>query len=175
MSLAFGVLAACMVLSAIAVVTSRALVRAVLWLAVTLVATAALYALQGASFLAAVQVLVYVGGVVTLLIVGVMVTRRHEGIAADLETTRPGPAALVAVGLFAVVAFAIERTPGLDAPAAPQLATTAALGRALLVDHVFAFELMSFLLLGAIVGAIVIARHREDPAPARAHAPQEAE
>ena len=174
MSVAFGVLAACMVLSAIAVVTSRALVRAVLWLAVTLVATAALYALQGASFLAAVPVLVYVGGVVTLLIVGVMVTRRHEGIAADLETTRPRPAALVAVGLFAVVAFAIERTPGLDAPVDPQTTTTAALGRAILVDHVFAFELMSFLLLGAIVGAIVIAR-RKDPAPVRAHAPQEAE
>ena len=165
MTAAFGVVAACMFLSGLCVVTSRRLVRAVLWLALTLVATAALYAMLGASFLAAVQVLVYVGGVVTLMIVGVMVTRRHEGIAADIDTSRAVRAAAVSIALFAVVAYAILATPGLDAPAEAPVATTADLGRALLVDHVFSFEVISFLLLGAIVGAIVIARRR-DPAPA---------
>ncbi len=164
MTLGFALVALCMVVSAIFVVASRRLVRAVLWLAVALVSTAALYAMQGASFLAAVQVLVYVGGVVTLMIIGVMVTRRHEGIAVEMDTTHGVRAGLVSVSLFAIVAFAIETTPGLDAPFEPQTLTTAALGRAILVDHVFSFEVMSFLLLGAIVGAIVIAR-RKDPAP----------
>ena len=164
MTLAFVVVALCMAVSAGFVVTSRRLVRAVLWLAVTLVSTAALYAMQGASFLAAVQVLVYVGGVVTLMIIGVMVTRRHEGIAAEIDTTHGLRAGVVSLALFAVVAFAIETTPGLDAPVEPQTLTTAALGRAILVDHVFSFEVLSFLLLGAIVGAVVIAR-RKDPAP----------
>ena len=176
MTLGFIVVALCMAASAIRVVTSRRLVHAVLWLAVTLVSTAALYAMQGASFLAAVQVLVYVGGVVTLMIIGVMVTRRHEGIAVDVDTTRALRAGLVSVSLFAIVAFAIETTPGLDAPVEPRTLTTADLGRAILVDHVFSFEVMSFLLLGAIVGAIVIAR-RKDPAPAivKHVSPREAE
>ena len=175
-TIAFGIVAASMVVSALFVVLSRRLVRAVLWLAVTLVATAALYAMQGASFLAGVQVLVYVGGVVTLMIFGVMVTRRHEGITVTLDSTRAGRAAVVALALFGVVAFAVRTTPGLDAPTSPPAVTTADLGRALLGDHVFAFEVMSFLLLGAIVGAIVIAR-RKDPAPAivKHVSPKEAE
>jgi NADH-quinone oxidoreductase subunit J len=158
----FAIVAACMLLSAACVVLSRRLVRAVLWLAVTLVATAALYAMQGASFLAAVQVLVYVGGVVTLMIFGVMVTRRHEGIAATLDSTGSLRAAIVAVGLFAIGAFAIETTPGLGAPVQPSAPSIADIGHALLVDHVFSFEVMSFLLLAAIIGAVVIAR-RKDP------------
>jgi NADH:ubiquinone oxidoreductase subunit 6 (subunit J) len=160
------------------VVLSRRLVRAVLWLGVTLVATAALYAMQDASFLAGVQVLVYVGGVVTLMIFGVMVTRRHDGITVTLDTTRSGRAAVIALALFGVVAFAVRTTPGLDAPSDPHALTTADLGRALLVDHVLAFEVMSFLLLGAIVGAIVIARRKDPSAPAPAPAamsPKEAE
>ena len=161
-TLGFGVVAACMVLSALFVVLSRRLVRAVLWLAVTLVTTAALYAMQGASFLAGVQVLVYVGGVVTLMIFGVMVTRRHDGITVTLDSTRSGRAGVAALALFAVVSFAVMTTPGLDAPTTAPALTTADLGRALLVDHVFAFEAVSFLILAAIVGAIVIAR-RKDP------------
>ncbi len=158
----FGVVAVCMVLSALFVVLSRRLVRAVLWLGVTLVATAALYAMQGASFLAGVQVLVYVGGVVTLMIFGVMVTRRHEGIALEIDTTRAGRAFVIPAVIFGVLAFAIRTTPGLDAPVEQRSLTTAELGRALLVDHVFAFEVISFLLLAAILGAIVLAR-RKDP------------
>ena len=71
-SIAFGLVAACALASAIFVVRSANLIRAVLWLGVTLLATAVLYAMMDASFLAAVQVLLYVGGVVTLMIFGVM-------------------------------------------------------------------------------------------------------
>ena len=71
--------------SALFVVRSSNLIHAVLWLAMTLLGTAALYAQLNAPFLAGVQVLTYVGGVVTLMIFGVMVTRRHAGSVAPAE------------------------------------------------------------------------------------------
>lgn len=165
-SVGFGVLAACAVLSALFVVRAANLVRAALWLAVTLLVTAALYAGAGASFLAGAQALLYVGGVVTLMIFGVMVTRRHEGLVTPAESTHEGRAAVAAMALFGLLAWAIRGTDGLDAPA-PAPVTAADLGRGLLVDHVLAFEAASLLLLGAIVGAAVIARRR-DPGEASA-------
>jgi len=70
----FAIVAASVLLAAIFVIRSVNLVHAVLWLGVTLGGTAVLYAMLGASFLAGVQVLLYVGGVVTLMIFGVMLT-----------------------------------------------------------------------------------------------------
>lgn len=137
-----------------------------LWLGVTLFATAVLYAMLGASFVAGVQVLLYVGGVVTLMIFGVMVTRRHEGAARKLEDVGSGRAAAVALGIFVPVAWAVLSTGDLERPTAPAAASTADLGRALLRDHLLAFEAVSMLLLAAMVGAIVIARRR-DPGAAK--------
>ncbi len=173
-SLGFGILAGCALMSAFAVVRSANLVHAVLWLGVTLVATAGLYAMLGASFLASVQVLLYVGGVVTLMIFGLMMTRRHGDSGPQIEDVRSAPAALAAIILFGATAWAVVSTDGLDAPVTPPPAVgPAALGRALVRDHVLAFETISMLLLVAIVGAIVIAR-RKDPGGAAAAAPASA-
>lgn len=161
--LGFFLAAAVTLGGALLVVRAQNLVRAVLWLGVALVATAALYAMLDASFLAGVQVLVYVGGVVTLMIFGVMITRRHEGLVVLAESHGTLKGAAVAGGLFAVMALAIHKTPGLDGPVPPRV-STAEIGRALLSTHVLAFEAVSFLLLAAIVGAIVIAR-KKDPTP----------
>lgn len=179
-TIGFGLVAACALLSAIFVVRSANLIRAVLWLGVTLVATAALYAMLGASFLAGVQLLLYVGGVMTLMVFGVMITRRHEGIATtSTDTTNPVRGAIVAMALFGVVANAIVKTEGLDAAPVPPPAplTLPDLGHAILGEHVLAFEVLSLLLLAAIIGAVVIARRR-DPGPvtepARGVTPKEA-
>ncbi len=161
-SVAFGTVAACVLLSAIFVVGSRDLVHAVLWLGVTLGATAAAYAMLDASFLAAVQVLLYVGGVVTLMIFGVMVTRRHDGIVVSAERTSPGRGAFAAAALFGILAAATARS---DLPAGAAAVATAGLGESLLTIHVLAFEVLSVLLLAAIVGAVVIARRRDQGAP----------
>jgi NADH-quinone oxidoreductase subunit J len=175
-ALAFGVVAGFALLSALAVVRSRDLVHAVLWLGVTLFSTAVLYAMLGASFIAGVQVLLYVGGVVTLMIFGVMITRRHENGPAlrargtRLEDTASARAAAVALAIFVSVAWAVLATDGLDAPAVPATTTAADLGRALLHDHLLAFEAVSMLLLAAMVGAIVIAR-RSDPGAVKQPAP----
>jgi len=166
-TLGFGVVAACALLSAVFVVRAVDLIRAVLWLGITLVATAALYAMLGASFLAGVQLLLYVGGVMTLMVFGVMITRRHEGIAPTAtDSVRPVRGAVVAAALFGLVAAAIVNTEGLDEAPARALAplTLADLGRSILVEHLLAFEALSLLLLAAIIGAVVIARRR-DPGP----------
>ncbi len=148
---------------ALRVVTSRDLVRAVLWLAVTLLGTAVLYALLHAPFLAGVQVLTYVGGVVTLMVFGVMVTRKHDGTLVAIDGANRGRGALAAIAFFAVVASAILRTDLSQLPA-QETPSTQALGVSLLDRYLIAFEVASVLLLAAIVSAVVLARRR-DPAP----------
>ncbi len=162
--LGFGLVAVGIVVAGFLVVRSRNLVRAVLWLALVLLGTAALYALLDAPFLAGVQVLTYVGGVVTLMIFGVMVTGRHESAVTEIDSANSLRGLLVAVGFFALVGGAILRTdfPELTPPPPP---TTAELARSLLDDYLLAFEVTSLLLLAAVVGAVVLARRR-DPGPA---------
>jgi NADH-quinone oxidoreductase subunit J len=162
--LGFGLLAFVLVgVPALRVVTSRDLVRAILWLAATLLGTAVLYALLHAPFLAGVQVLTYVGGVVTLMVFGVMVTRKHEGTAFTIDGTGRLRGALAALGFFAVVAAAIVRTD-LSALTVVEPPSTQDLAFSLLDPYLLAFEVASVLLLAAIVSAVVLARRR-DPAP----------
>lgn len=163
----FGIIAACLLLSALLVVMGKNLIHSVLWLGVTLATTAVLFVFLGAPFLAGIQVLLYTGGVITLMLFGVMLTRRHERVMIENETT-PGrriPALVIAAMFFGFVASATYRTPGLpSAPAAPT--TTAEIGRSFLTDHLLAFEVLSVLLLMAMIGAIVLARrldHGREP------------
>lgn len=160
-TLALVALGVPLLLAAILAVSSRNLVHAVLWLAVALGATAGLFVVLGAPFLATVQVLLYIGGIVTLLIFGVMLTGRVGGGAVLRETRRHVRAAFVAVTLFAAIAVAVLRTPGLDAAPAAGPVTTGALADVLLGKDLLAFEVLSVLLLAAMIGAIVIARPRD--------------
>ncbi len=159
----FGLVAAIILVSALFVVRSKNLIHAVLWLAVTLIGTAALYAQLNAPFLAGVQVLTYVGGVVTLMVFGVMVTRRHGGAEAPAESDSDEKGFIFATALFVVLALAIWKSP-VPLPVQAPIATTNQLAHALLDDYLIAFEALSLLLLAAIVGAVVLARRR-DPDP----------
>lgn len=175
-SIGFGFVAACAVLSALFVVRVKNLVHATLWLGVTLLATAVLYAMLDASFLAGVQVLLYVGGVSVLMIFGVMITRKHDGIVVEAESQSGPRGVFAAVGLFAVLATAIVMTPELDSAVVAETVTARHLGKSLLVDHVLAFEVVSLLLLIAIIGAVVLARRRDpgvERVPPRAARPEE--
>lgn len=168
--LGFTVIAAVIVLSALRVVRTTNLIHAVLWLAVTLLGTAALYARLDAPFLAGVQVLTYVGGVVTLTIFGVMVTRRHEGIEAAAVSERPERGLIFASALFVLLAVATWKTNPIVSQPQP-VASSAQLARMLLDEALIAFEALSLLLLAAIVGAIVLVRRR-DPEPRRSADPR---
>ena len=171
--LVFGLFALVVVgFPAFRVVTSRDLVRAVLWLAVTLLGTAVLYALLHAPFLAGVQVLTYVGGVVTLMIFGVMVTRKHEGTTITIDGIARARAAVAALAFFGVVAFGILKTD-LSSLAPVETPSTQELAHSLLDRYLVAFEVASVLLLAAIVSAVVLARRR-DPVPEAATPPEPA-
>jgi NADH-quinone oxidoreductase subunit J len=140
-----------------AVVSTRHLVRAGLWLVVTLGAMAVEFLLLGAEFVTWVQVLIYVGAVVVLLLFAVMLTRAPIGASADLD--RPaGPAVLVGAGaglglaaLFVVV-FGAWRVPR------PRTGSAQRLGDSVFADWALPFEVLSVLLLAALIGAVVLSR-----------------
>lgn len=142
------------------VVRSRDLVRSVFWLAGMSMSVAVIFVLLGSGFLGAVQVLLYTGGVVTLMLFGVMLTVKLKDARIPQEVVRPGRAAAIAGSLFVVLAAAILATPLPDAAGADT--PVKAIGRAFLVDWMLPFEALSMLLLAAMVGAIVLAR-RSDP------------
>jgi NADH-quinone oxidoreductase subunit J len=142
------------------VVSSNDLVHCVLWLGIVLVMTAGIFLLLGAPFLAGVQLLLYTGGVITLMLFGVMLTRRHHDIGVEIDSSRKLPAALTAGSLFALMAVAITSTPLPPLlPANPVAAIE--IGRAFLTDHLLAFEVLSLLLLAAMVGAITLGRRHD--------------
>jgi NADH-quinone oxidoreductase subunit J len=154
----FGIIATSLVLGALLVVGGKNLIHCVLWLGVTLATTAVLFVFLGAPFLAGIQVLLYTGGVITLMLFGVMLTRRHELLMIENETS-PGrrlPAFIAAAAFFGIVAAAGYRSELPAQLGAPT--TTAEIGRSFLTDHLLAFEVLSVLLLAAMIGAIVLAR-----------------
>ena len=137
------------------VVSTRHLVRAGLYLVVCLGAVAGLYLVLTAELVAWVQLLIYVGAVVVLLLFAVMLTRAPIGAADDLD--RPGwPAALIGggtgLGLTALLVDAF-RWSTVDMPAP---GTAERLGAELFQSWVLPFEVLSVLLLSALVGAIAI-------------------
>ncbi|MGW4222769.1 NADH-quinone oxidoreductase subunit J family protein [Streptomyces bauhiniae] len=146
--------------AALVTVTTRQLVHAALWLVVTLGGLAVEYLLLTAEFIAWVQVLIYVGSVVVLLLFGLMLTRAPIGRSPDADSGNRLPALVVAVGsagaLVWVVTDAFRATwIDLDGPAA---GTTRVTGESLFRHWVLPFEALSVLLLAALVGAIVLSR-----------------
>jgi NADH:ubiquinone oxidoreductase subunit 6 (subunit J) len=152
--LALGVIA---VGSAALVVTSSHLVRAGFYLVVSLGAIAGLYLVLGAELVAWVQVLVYVGAVVVLLLFAVMLTRAPIGPSPDLD--RPaGPAAVIGAGVgFGLSALLIDAFRWTRFELPPP-GTARRVGEQVFGSWVLPFEVISILLLAALVGAIVLSR-----------------
>jgi NADH-quinone oxidoreductase subunit J len=153
-------------ISAFRVVTVGNLFHAALWLIVTLAGVAALFVLLEAGFLAAVQVLLYIGAIAILIIFAVMLTR---GVASPQEqrlNAWSGLGALLSAALLAILAYVVGAfpwaTPGAalaDAPAD----SIATLGKSLVdpAQFVLPFEVASVLLLVALIGAVYVARERQ--------------
>lgn len=157
----FGVVALVMLFSGLRVVTTKNLVHTVLWLGVMLASTAVAFIMLDAAFLAAIQIILYTGGVLTLMLFGVMLTHRDANFTGIQNAShRVGPGMVLAVAVAAMLAGAILRTP-LPASPAAVVTTTKDLGVAFFTEHVLAFEVLSLLLLGAVLGAIVLARKRD--------------
>jgi NADH-quinone oxidoreductase subunit J len=150
------VLGGVLLAASVGVVLSKNLFHSVLWLALALVATAGLFLSLHAEFLAAAQVLLYAGGVVTLVVFAIMLTERLVGETIAQMNRGIGWGALAAAAVFvaiaAVVVPASRQAPGRGAP------TTAALGQALLTEWALAFEVLGVLLVAALLGALYLAR-----------------
>lgn len=164
----FALLGTMAVGSALLVVTTRQLVHAALWLVVTLGSIAGCYLLLSAEFVAWVQVLIYVGAVVVLLLFGLMLTRAPIGASSDLDAPVgqrliAGGTAIAAAGLVIsalVDAFHGEHIKlGDDAVGGSSAAT----GEAIFRSWVLPFEVLSVLLLAALIGAIVLSRRDIGP------------
>jgi NADH-quinone oxidoreductase subunit J len=152
-------------LLATAVVCERKLLRAAVALMGVLGVSAAFYALLGAHFLAGVQVMVYVGGVVVLIIFAIMLTQSGALLEDIPSLWRRLLGGAASVGFFVLTLFALIHSPLTQCcKAAPEMVKddTRAIGRALLdtggEGYVLPFEIISLVLLAALIGGIVIAR-----------------
>lgn len=163
--LAFVVLAGVTVGSAVMVVLMPNILRAALFLGLTLFGTAGLFALMNAPFLAAVQVMIYVGAVTTMIILAIFLSHRVMRIGFFQAIYNPvlaaGAAGLMFLFLFITVANSIWINNAVASGPASKGMDTGAVAKALLQPYVFPFELASVILLAVLVGAVVIAK--EDP------------
>ena len=163
-NLFFYAIAAVIVYSAFRVVTTNNVVHAALYLVAVLASVAAQYILMAAEFVAAAQVLVYIGAIVVLFLFGIMLTRAKLGADQDLTHKHWWAGAATALLLFGVMAYALIDEWGSEAmPADPQITTVNGSNTATVSDSIFStyllpFEVVSVLLLAALVGAIVLAR-----------------
>jgi NADH-quinone oxidoreductase subunit J len=166
-NIAFGILAAATVLSALRLVTTKNVVHAALYLVVVLASVAAIYVLLFAEFVAVTQLLVYVGAVVVLFLFGIMLTRGSIGREHGLDNDQRGVAAVTALFLVGVLTYVLidffgnDEFHSLEGATAAQI--TAERGSRVVGDSIFStylvpFEAVSLLLLAALVGAIVLAR-----------------
>lgn len=122
---------------------------------------AGIYLLLGADFLAATQVLIYVGGILTLLLFAVMLSKNIYGVKFEEEKKRKIFPTLFCLILFGfLVKFIYSAHWNIVALEEPPAATTSRLGTLLLTDYLLPFELASVLLLAALIGAVVLARSK---------------
>jgi NADH-quinone oxidoreductase subunit J len=160
---AFAVLAFVGTLSAIRVVTTRNVVRGALYLVVSLASVGGVFLVTAAEFVGGVQILIYVGSIVILFLFGLMLTKAPIG-RDTLDNQQRLLAALVGLGIFAGLVFLILDAFPLDDPKIRLThTTTAAIGDSMFRNFVLPFEAISFLLLAALIGAVVLARRDDAP------------
>jgi NADH:ubiquinone oxidoreductase subunit 6 (subunit J) len=158
---AFWGLAAVLVGAGLAVVLSKNLFHSVLWLALALVATAGVFLTLDAEFLAAVQVLLYAGGVVTVVVFAIVVTERLVGERLSHTSRRLVTSGAVAVALLALLVRALSLAH-IDMPRPPLTGDlTRQIGMSLLTRFALPFELLAVLLLVGLLAASYFARPEE--------------
>jgi len=159
----FYIISFVMIITAIGVATLKNIFHAALLLVLTLFCVAAVYILLSAEFLAAVQVLIYVGAVSMLLIFAVMLTSQLTNYNIKQSNEQSLPALLISVCFIVLVIFAIVtnlKVGGFPLAENTEIggSNTAVLGELLMRDFILPFEVVSVLLLAALIGAIVIAK-----------------
>ena len=156
--IAFGVIAAVVVGGALMVVTTNNVVRAALYLVAVLAGVGASFLLLGAEFVGITQILVYIGAIVVLFLFGIMLTRAPIGHELRLTNTSWIAGVFVAVALAGVLGYTLIDAFGSDKLPAESHQLTADVSDSIFSTYLIPFEVVSILLLAALVGAIVLAR-----------------
>jgi NAD(P)H-quinone oxidoreductase subunit 6 len=154
----FFFIAAVTVGSAILVAFSRNIMYSAFALMGTFLGVAGLYVTLGADFLGAVQLLVYVGGILVLTLFAVMLTHRIGDVEVSNRSVGRLPALLIAVGVFALMFAAVGRANWSAVEMRASEPTTYGIGNELLTTYVLPFELASVVLLAALIAAVMLSR-----------------
>ena len=158
-NIAFGIVAAVMVIGALRVVTTSNVVHAALWLVVVLGGAAAQYVILAAEFVAVTQILVYVGAVMVLFLFGTMLTRAQIGREGDLNLRQWPLAVFVALVLLGTLGYVLLDAFGDDElPESVTPTTTAQISDSIFSTYLLPFWALGIVLTAAVVGAIVLAR-----------------
>jgi len=168
----FYVFGAIAVLGSVLVIGQRNPIYSVLAIIVAFFGLSGLYILLEAPFVAVVQIIIYAGAIMVLFLFVVMLLNVPREDAAEWDRThpyyRPWPLRIggVLAALLALqLGWALSRTPGLGLSVTeqrPGVSSVTELGRVLFTDYMFAFEVTSILIIVAMVGAVVLARKREN-------------
>lgn len=158
-NIAFWALSALLVVSAFAVVALPRIVHSALSLVLVFLSIAGLYICLQAEFIAAVQIIIYVGAVTVLLLFSIMLTNRSYAPDSNPPNSQWAIAGVVAIAVLGMLLLVISSA---SFPTSGQVLaagdSTASIGRAMLNEYFLPFEIAAMLLLGAMIGAIVIAR-----------------
>ena len=159
----FWILAAVMLGSGLLVVTMRDIIRCGLAMIVCFGALAGIYVVLGAPLIAATQVIVYIGAISVLILFAIMLTQTKDAPSRLVFQTQALPAAISAVITAVVIALAVSATDWAEVPERIRVATDA-LSQVLFNDFILAFEVVSVLLLAAVIGGVFLAK-REPGGP----------
>jgi NAD(P)H-quinone oxidoreductase subunit 6 len=154
----FALIAAVTVGSAMMVAFSRNIIYSAFSLLGTFAGVAGLYIFLGADFVAAVQLLIYVGGILVLILFAVMLTHRITDVEITNRATGRIPALVVIAVFVYLLVQAVRETPWVKAKQIVYAATTGNIGDLFLDSYLLPFELASLVLLAAMIGAVVISR-----------------
>jgi NADH-quinone oxidoreductase subunit J len=159
-TIAFWILAVVTVIAAMGVIVQKNVFRAALALILCLVAVAGIFVLLSADFLAAAQILVYVGAISVVIILAIMLTRQYT--RGSPSNRLRIPAFIISAALFGLIAFTILKTDWKLAAGQPASPTTPVLAEQLFGNNGFILplEIAAVLILAVVIGAIVIAREK---------------
>ncbi len=159
----FWILAAVMLGAALLVVTMRDIIRCGLAMMVSFGALAGIYVVLGAPLIAAAQVIVYIGAISVLILFAIMLTQTKAAPSRLVFQTQAVPAAISSIVIAVVIALAIGATDWGEVPERIRVATDA-MSQVLFNDFVLPFEIVSVLLLAAVIGGVFLAK-REPGGP----------
>ena len=158
-NVAFGFIVALTLGSAFVVVLSQQLLYSAIALLFTLFGIAGLYIFMWADFMAGVQIIVYIGGILVLLIFGIMLTNKISSVNISHTSLQKSVGAVIALGVLGLLIPMILNTSWYQLSSKEPSQTADSIGRLLMMEYLLPFEVASLLLLGALIGAAMLSRN----------------